>query len=205
MEDNNFIQSISPEEIEKLPFTSFQGKIEVIEHPGFHYTKALSYLRRQKIIGFDTETRPCFEPHHLHHDVALLQLSSGDKAFLFRLNKLGLRRSLCAILANPGIVKVGAACHDDIRALQGLRFFKPAGFVDLQKIVGHWGISDKSVKKMAAIILGIRISKNQQLSNWEADSLTQAQQLYGATDAWVCREMYLKLRDTQMKELPSNE
>ncbi|MGM9752849.1 MAG: 3'-5' exonuclease [Candidatus Cryptobacteroides sp.] len=205
MEDNNFKQSITAEEIEKLPFSSFGGKIEVIEHPGFQYTKALAFLRKQKVIGFDTETRPCFEAHHLHHDVALLQLSSEDRAFLFRLNKLGLRRSLCTILSNPDIIKVGAACHDDIRALQRLRFFKPGGFVDLQRIVEQWGISDKSVKKMSANILGIRISKNQQLSNWEADVLTQAQQLYGATDAWVCREMYLKLRNTQQKALPENE
>ena len=139
------------------------------------------------------------------HDVALLQLSGPDKAYLFRLNKMGLRKSLCAILSNPNIVKVGAASNDDVKGLQRLCPFSAHDFIDLQKIVWEWGIKDKSVKKMTAIILGFRISKNQQLSNWEADELTQAQRLYAATDAWVCREMYLKLMDNPKNPLKSDE
>lgn len=191
-----FAGSISPKEIEVLPLKAFEGPIEVIEGPGLKYAKAIAYLRAQKVLGFDTETRPVFEPRHCHHDVALLQLSGPRKAFLFRLNKMGLRKNLCAILSNPDIIKVGAACLDDVRGLQHISRFEPRGFVDLQKIVWKWGICDKSVKKMTAIVLGFRISKSQQLSNWEADCLTGAQRLYAATDAWVCREMYLKLLDS---------
>ena len=106
-------------------------------------------------------------------------------------------------MASEKVLKVGAAIHDDIRGLQRLRPFEPAGFVDLQKIVCEWGIRDKSVKKMAAIIMGFRISKTQQLSNWEAERLSDAQCMYAATDAWVCREMYLRLMREEKNPLPT--
>ena len=179
--------------MEKLDFASFPGKIYVIDSVGAEFNRAIAYLRSQKIIGFDTETRPTFSPDQPRYGVALLQLSGPDKAFLFRINKMGMHRRLCNLLASDKIVKVGAAIHDDILGLQRKHDFKPSQFVDLQKIVWEWGIRDKSVKKMAAIILGFRVSKTQQLSNWEAESLSEAQCRYAATDAWVCREMYLKL------------
>ncbi|MBR6458062.1 MAG: 3'-5' exonuclease domain-containing protein 2 [Bacteroidales bacterium] len=205
MTENSFKPSITPEELEKLPLEAFKGEIVVIDAPGIEYYKALQYLRRQKVLGFDTETRPVFEPHQPHHGVALLQLSGPDKAFLFRVCKMGLRRRLRYLLSNPGIIKVGAASGDDVRCLQRLAPFEGKGFVDLQKIGWEWGIKDKSVKKMAGLILGIRISKTQQLSNWETENLSAAQQLYAATDAWVCREMYLKLKDTVKKPLKFDE
>ena len=188
-----FIESITPEQLEKLEYASFPGKIQVIDNVGAEFNRAISYLRSQKIIGFDTETRPTFTPNQPRYGVALLQLSGPEKAFLFRINKMGMHRRLCSLLANPKVLKVGAAIHDDRRGLQKHTEFKPASFVDRQKIVCEWGIRDKSVKKMAAIIMGIRISKTQQLSNWEADVLSESQCRYAATDAWVCREMYLKL------------
>ena len=101
---------------------------------------------------------------------------------------------LCALLANGNIVKVGAAVHDDIKGLQKVHGFTAASMVDLQKEVGQYGIQDLSVKKMTAIILGFKISKTQQLSNWENETLTEAQKRYAATDAWVCLEMYRKLQ-----------
>lgn len=196
-----FIESITPEQLEKLEYASFPGKIQVIDNVGAEFNRAVSYLRSQKIIGFDTETRPTFTPNQPRYGVALLQLSGPEKAFLFRINKMGMHRRLCSLLANPKVLKVGAAIHDDIRGLQKHQEFKPASFVDLQKIVCEWGIRDKSVKKMAAIIMGIRISKTQQLSNWEADVLSESQCRYAATDAWVCREMYLKLMASEKNPL----
>ena len=112
-----------------------------------------------------------------------------------------MRKLVARILANKNIVKVGAAVHDDIRGLQHYMKFEAAGFVDLQKIVYEWGIRDKSVKKMAAIILGCKISKTQQLSNWEAPELSQPQQMYAATDAWICIEMYKKLMKSKKNPL----
>lgn len=193
--------SISPEEIEALPMSSFPGEIHVIDCQGFKFRKALDYLKRQEIIGFDTETRPNFSQTHHHYGVSLLQLSGPDHAFLFRIKTLRQYRRLFKVLANEKIVKVGAAVNDDIRGLQRYQAFEPKNFVDLQKIVWEYGIKDKSVKKMGAIILGIKISKAQQLSNWEADVLTEAQQKYAATDAWICREMYLKLMNSKKNPL----
>ena len=197
--------SILPEEIEKMPLGSFPGKIQVIDKNGIDFVRAIAYLGTQKIIGFDTETRPVFSPGQRHNHVALLQLSGAEKAFLFRVGSMGMRKLLCAILSNPRILKVGAAVHDDVRGLQYYRQFEERGFVDLQKIAYEWGIRDKSVKKLAANILGVRISKSQQLSNWEADELSAAQQMYAATDAWVCREMYLKLLQSEKHPLTPEE
>ena len=188
-----FTISIKPEEIEPLEMTAFPGEIIVVDSPGWGLRRATDYLKRQRVLGFDTESRPNFSPQHHHYGVALLQLSGPDRAYLFRIKKLSNFRRLFKILSSENIIKVGAAVGDDIHGLQRYASFEPAGFVDLQKIVWEYGIRDKSVKKMAAIILGIRISKTQQLSNWEADTLSESQKKYAATDAWVCREMYLKL------------
>ena len=196
-----FSESITPKEMEALDFASFPGKIYVIDSVGAEFNRAIAYLRSQKIIGFDTETRPTFSQDQPRYGVALLQLSGPDKAFLFRINKLGMHRRLCNLMASEKIVKVGAAIHDDIKGLQKKHDFVPASFVDLQKIVCEWGIRDKSVKKMAAIILGFRVSKTQQLSNWEAERLSESQAKYAATDAWVCREMYLKLLASEKNPL----
>ena len=193
--------SVSPEEIGALELASFPGEIVVVDTEGDAYHRALRYLKRQKVLGFDTETRPTFSPDQHPGGTALLQLSGSGNAFLFRLKTLGLPRPLASILANPSIVKVGAATLDDVRGLQKLCKFVPKGFVDLQNIVWEYGIRDKSVKKMTAIILGVKISKAQQLSNWEAEKLSDSQQRYAATDAWVCREMYLKLLHSQKHPL----
>lgn len=196
--------TIDSETVAKLPLTLFEGKIEVIDSFGHEYDRAIRYLRRRRVIGFDTETRPVFTPHAPQNGVALLQLSSGRHAFLFRVHKIGLEEPLAAILADPKIIKVGAAVHDDIRGLQKIFPFDAAGFVDLQRICGEWGIQDKSVKKLTAIVMGKRISKTQQLSNWEAPKLSDAQKIYAATDAWICREMYFELLNTKKATKPSD-
>ena len=193
--------SISPEEISALELAAFPGEIVLVDEEGVVLDKAIRYLRRQRILGFDTETRPTFSPDQHSSGTALLQLSGGGKAFLFRLKKIGLPRPLAAILANPSIIKVGAATRDDIIGLQKITKFSPKSFVDLQSIVCEYGIRDKSVKKMTAIILGVKISKAQQLSNWEAEHLSESQQRYAATDAWVCREMYQKLMASEKHPL----
>lgn len=194
--------TISPEEIGRLELASFPGEIHVIDSLEEEFGQAISYLKRQKVIGFDTETRPTFSPDQRSNGTALLQLSGAEKAYLFRIKKMGaIPRRLCAILANPNIVKVGAAIHDDVRGLQKFAGFQPQNFVDLQKMVWEYGIRDKSVKKMTAIILGFKISKAQQLSNWEAETLSESQQKYAATDAWVCREMYLRLQRSEKAPL----
>ena len=116
-----YIESITPKELEGLEYVSFPGKIQVIDSVGAEFNRAIAYLRSQKIIGFDTETRPCFTQNQPRYGVALLQLSGPEKAYLFRINKIGMHRRLCTILANPKILKIGAAVHDDIRGLRTCR------------------------------------------------------------------------------------
>ena len=193
--------SISPEEIGELALAAFPGEITVIDSVSESFFAAIRYLRRQVVLGFDTETRPTFSPDQHSNGTAILQLSGKEKAFLFRVQKLGLPRQLASILASSSIIKVGAATRDDVKGLQAIADFKPRGFVDLQSTVWEYGIRDKSVKKMAAIILGVKISKAQQLSNWEAEHLSESQKRYAATDAWVCREMYLRLQKTEKAPL----
>ncbi len=196
---------ISAEEIEVLKAAAFPGKITVITKKGRSLTCAIKHLKEQRFIGFDTETRPTFQPNMPRSGTALLQLSSENNAYLFRLQTLGLPQELAEILADPYITKVGAAVHDDIRGLQRYFPFEPKRFVDLQQIAEGYGIREKSVRKMAAIILGMRVSKSQQLSNWEAEELNSSQQLYAATDAWVCVKMYKALLGSPRVELKHDD
>jgi ribonuclease D len=175
----------------------FEGETIVVDNLDA-CMKAVDYLSSQKILGFDTETRPAFSREESQNrKVALLQLSDDKRAYLFRLNIIGLPGNVCNLLANPDVVKVGAAIHDDIKTLQRLAPFSPESFIDLQKIVEDYGIvQQKALKTLTEIILNATISKNQRLSNWERPDLSDAQQRYAATDAWICREIYLKLKET---------
>jgi ribonuclease D len=140
-------------------------------------------------LGFDTESKPSFKKGNTNH-VSLLQLATSSNAYLFRLNKTGLPETLIKVLSNPKILKVGIAIRDDIRHLMALHQFKPDGFLELQAFVKQFGIENSGLSKLTGIILNFRISKSQQLSNWENEVLTQAQQLYAATDAWAAYEIY---------------
>lgn len=186
--------SISTEELSQLETMDFSGPIIVVSDLNEDFAEAMDYLRNQSVLGFDTETKPCFSSNTPRHHVALLQLSGADKAYIFRLNMMGLPAPLASVLSDNSIIKVGAAVKDDLRGLLYYRKFTPRKFVDLQILVSDYGIENKSVRKMAAIILGRRVSKAQQLSNWEAQQLSGAQLKYAAIDAWVCREMYLTLK-----------
>lgn len=178
-----FQEYITREELDELPLKAFEGEIIVVDQTG-KLESAVNYLSKENMIGFDTETKPSFTRGQVNH-VALLQLSTEKKAFLFRINKIGLPKQLKKILSNPEILKVGVAIHDDIKGLQRISPFTPAGFIELQHEVKDYGINDFSLKKIAGIVLGVRISKSQRLSNWESDELTEAQQCYAATDAWI--------------------
>jgi ribonuclease D len=166
---------------------------------------AIDYLSKQKILGFDTETRPAFNREESQsRKVALLQLSDDKRAYLFRLNKIGLPENVCSLLANPTVTKIGAAIHDDIKTLQRLTPFVPKSFIDIQKMVEAYGIMQyKALKTLCEIVLDATISKSQRLSNWERYDLSEAQQRYAATDAWICREIYLKLQN--MKSIVANK
>lgn len=186
--DNMFKESITKEELTGLPLRWFEGEIVVVESPK-QVKEVAKILANQPVIGFDTETRPSFKKGKINK-VALLQLSTPAQAFLFRLNRLGLPDEIREILSDSGILKPGVAIRDDIKALQGIKPFTPRGFIELQDFAQEMGIQNFSLKKLVAIVLGFRISKSQQLSNWEAPVLTESQQLYAATDAWTALEIY---------------
>jgi ribonuclease D len=188
---------ISNDELAELPVSSFEGMIHVIEHPD-DLDKALKYLGKQQILGFDTETRPAFKKGQVF-PVSLLQLATSDQAFLFRINKIGLPAGLIKILASSEIMKTGVAIRDDIKILQRIVHFKPAGFIELQDLVKDYGIENFSLKKLSAIVLGFRISKAARLTNWDAQELSEQQLVYGATDAWVSGEIYRQLLITPIE------
>ncbi len=188
-----FKESITKEELTDLPLRWFEGEIVVVDSMS-KLQKAVKILQKEKVVGFDTETKPSFKKG-VNNQVALLQLSTRNHAFLFRLNKIGLPNEIRKLLADPNIIKPGVAIHDDIKILRNLGEFKPAGFVELQDHAKERGILNFSLKKLSAITCGFRISKGQQLSNWEADNLTDAQQIYAATDAWAALEIYLNFSE----------
>lgn len=175
--------------ISSLERVCFQGRIEVIQST-FEADRAVDFLLSQPIIGFDTETKPNFQRGQSSM-VALLQVSAQNVCFLFRLNVLGLTDSIKRLLSDEGeTIKVGLSWHDDICGLLKRGFFHPGTFIDIQHIAKEMGIQDQSLQKLFANLLGRRVSKSQQLSNWEAPSLTDAQKNYAATDAWACIQLY---------------
>ena len=196
---NNFIDKISNEQTALLPAVEFRGEIRIVEHER-DIAAACKTLAEQPVIGFDTETRPSFRPG-VTFRVSLLQLSTPTVCYLFRLNKIPLAKPILQLLEDRRILKIGAAVAGDLRSLRQIRHFRDGGFVDLQGIAPEWGIGEKSLRKLSAIVLGRRVSKAQRLSNWEAATLTDKQQLYAATDAWVCTRIYEQLLRTPKKPI----
>ena len=184
-------ENITAEELAEHELSWFKGEIVLVDNlKTFH--EVFPRLRGYKLLGFDTETRPTFKKGK-KNEVSLIQLSTEDFACLFRINRTGIPDELVSILSDPSVIKAGVAVHDEIRFLKGVRKFSPEGFIDLQNFVKDFGIQSSGLKKLAAIVLGFRISKRQQVTDWEAEQLTEAQLIYAATDAWVCHQIYRKL------------
>lgn len=191
---NKYRENITPEEIAEHELSWFKGEIVVVEDLDTFF-REIPKFKGFNLLGFDTETKPNFKKGR-KNAVSLIQLSTDDFACLFRINKIGLPVELLKILSDPGVIKAGVAVHDDIKFLSNVKKFTPAGFVDLQTFVRDYGIQSSGLKKLTAIVLGFRISKRQQVTDWEADQLSEAQQIYAATDAWVCRRIYTKLSES---------
>lgn len=192
----SFIATIDNDTVASLPAARISGRIVIVDSDE-QVEAACAHLAQCDIIGFDTETRPSFKAG-VTHKVSLLQLSTEDCCYLFRLCRIRLDNRILKILGSRRILKVGADVAGDIRSLHALRQFTADGFIDLQHEAPHWGIDEKSLRKLSAIVLNERVSKAQRLSNWEAGTLTEQQQEYAATDAWVC----LKIWDRLLNESP---
>lgn len=179
--------------IPDLPRVTFQGKIVVVLNEE-EANKAVDYLLSADILGIDSETRPVFKKGQ-HHKVALLQVSTRDICFLFRLNLIGMPPCIIRLLEDTTVLKVGLSLHDDFMMLHQRADFKKGRFIDLQDIVSQFGIEDLSLQKLYANLFHERITKRQQLSNWEAPVLTEQQKTYAATDAWTCIQIYERLQE----------
>lgn len=185
-------KTINKETVNEMPKVLFGGQVHVVQTPQ-EAERAVAYLKTCPIVGIDSETRPSFTKGRVHK-VALLQIASEEHCFLFRLNLTGLTLPLILLLENPHVLKVGLSLKDDFMMLHKRAPFEPKGYIELQEYVRMFGIEDKSLQKIYGILFGQKISKSQRLSNWEAAELTLPQQLYAATDAWACLNIYNKLQ-----------
>ena len=201
MKENTYIHRIAKDLIQWMPLVRFEGEVVIVDREE-QLADAMNYLNRQRILGVDTESRPSFT-RGVHYPTALVQISTEERCYLFRLTHIGMPQALADLFANPKICKVGLAFRDDLNGLRRRRDFKPKNCVDLQSIVGRYGILDLGLQKMFAICFGKKISKSQQLTNWENSHLTPEQARYASTDAWATLLIYKDLMATQ--PLPKKE
>lgn len=180
--------SIPKEKVSELPIVEFTGNIYVIDSMS-KMNMAINALRKELVVGFDSETKPAFVRGKLNK-VALLQVSTFSECYLFRINKIGIPDKLKSFLEDKNIKKIGLSLNNDIIGLKRITDINPEGFIDLQKRVNEYAIVDMSLQRIYAIIFGKKISKSQRLTNWEAPTLTTAQQKYAALDAFSCLEIY---------------
>jgi ribonuclease D len=194
------LDHISKAEVLELPIEVFKGKITVVDNLKTA-KQAVEELLKETCIGFDSETRPSFRKGR-KYPVALIQLATMNHCYLFRLNRIGFPDSLIQLLGNEKVCKVGLSLKDDFNVVRRRKpDFQPQNFVDLQTIVPQIGLKEAGLQKIYAILFGKKIAKNQRLSNWESQKLTDAQQMYAAIDAWACLRIYNKLKtELQVQE-----
>jgi len=189
-----FQNEISKEEVAELELIQYVGPIQVIDTMEA-FDREIDQIAQQPVLGFDTETRPSFKKGKTY-PTSLIQLSSLEKAWILRVNRTGYPEKLLNMLSGETPLKIGLGLQDDLRRLRADFQFEPGGFLDLQNYVQAFRIDEKGLKKISGIVLNRRISKSQQVSNWDAEVLTEAQLRYAATDAWVCLMIYNRLRES---------
>lgn len=186
-----YTSKITKDEVNLLPVVSFDGIITMVDDLSA-VNSAVEELRKSSIVGIDTETKPSFT-RGTSHKVSLLQISTLEHCFLFRLNKINFPDVLAEFLADEKIKKIGLSLRDDLSGLNKHHTFKPGNFIDIQTIAQYYGIMELSLQKIYAILFGKKISKSQRLTNWESPELSEQQQRYAATDAWASLQIYLEL------------
>ncbi len=190
-------KNIDKKEIAGMPKVIFSGNIIVIDTYE-EASRAIMALSKECIVGFDTETKPSFK-RGIINKIALIQFATEYNAYLIRLNKIGLPDFITDFLANPAVVKVGLSIRDDFLSIAKRSEISPEGFVELQDYVEQFGIKEKSLQRIYALLFGERISKNQRLSNWENETLTAAQKNYASIDAWACQKIFRYLEDLKIR------
>lgn len=188
-----FQKEMTKEAVNELPIQRYEGKIVIVANEA-QMKEALEEIAQSSVVGFDTETKPAFKKGE-YNSVSLLQIATEKIVYLFRLNLIGFPTELATIFENPSIIKTGISIRDDIKEMAKIRDFNPQNIVELNTVAKELEIRHAGVRRLAAIFLGVRISKAQQTTNWEREVLTPQQLVYAATDAWVCLEIYKKLED----------
>ncbi|MDH6303954.1 ribonuclease D [Parabacteroides sp. PF5-5] len=190
-----YSHSITKEQMALLPVEEYKGRVIVVDTKK-DASRAVEYLSKFTQVGFDTETRPSFKKGQ-RFKIALMQISTDEVCFLFRLNRIGIPADLEAFLSNKDILKIGLSLRDDFGAIKKRTDIEPANFLDLQNYVKQFAIEDASLQKIYAILFGKKISKGQRLTNWEADALSDSQKKYAALDAWACLKIYNQLNQNK--------
>lgn len=188
---------ITKDEINALPLVSYDGPVTLVDSNRTVH-KAMAKMRKESILGFDTESRPSFKKGQ-NYPVSLVQLAGAGHIWLFQIQKFEQCQPLWDLLSDPDVVKAGVAIQDDIRKLQELHPFEPAGFVEIANLTQQAGILNTGLRSLAALLLNARISKRAQVSNWARDVLTDAQIQYACTDAWISRKIYMHMLDLRMR------
>jgi len=191
MTDSSAHLHISKDEINRLPMKQYEGPVHLVRTLE-EAEQAVAKLKKESLLGFDTETRPTFRVGE-YYQPSLLQLATGNEVFLFQIKLTGLTPGLREILSSPDIIKTGVSIRDDLGELRKLAAFEPAGFVELATHAKQAHIKNLGLRGLAALLLGFRVSKREQTSNWAKNELTESQIRYAATDAWLGREIYLHM------------
>jgi ribonuclease D len=192
-------ESITREALQMLPLCSFDGRVHLVDNEA-KLRAAIKVLKHETLLGFDTETKPVFV-RGVSHPPALIQLCGKHEAYVFQLNQLNGLDGMTEILSDPDICKAGVAIRDDLKKLVAHELFQPAGFVEIADLCKPLGLKQTGLRALAGLLLGIRISKREQRSNWARPQLSPSQITYAATDAWISREIYIRL-EKLVRELP---
>ncbi len=198
---NCYIPRIDKQAVQDMPIAVFDGEVTIIDRPE-QVEEAVAYLHRQTVVGVDTESRPSFT-RGIHYPTALLQIATEQRCFLFRLTHIGMPQPLCDLFADNSVCKVGLAFKDDLNGLRRRRNFTPRNCIDIQSMAWKYGILDLGLQKIFANCFGKKISKAQQLTNWENTTLSPEQARYASTDAWATLLIYKQLIAT--KPLPRQQ
>ena len=197
---NEFRRSISRGDVNELPIRRYEGPVKLVETPE-DLEGAMADIRKEigqeSVVGLDTETRPSFRKGESHLP-CLAQVATARAVYLFPLQRLDCSRELAELLADPLIIKAGVSLAHDLRQLKLVFPFEPASVLDLGDVARHGGVGQSGVRNLAANFLGFRIPKGNRTSNWAARRLSPAQITYAATDAWACRELYLRFKELQL-------
>lgn len=186
---------IDKDAVNRMPLVRFEGEVIVVNTLE-HVAEAMAYLNLHSVVGVDTESRPSFV-RGVHYPTALVQIATVERCYLFQINRMGMPQALADFFADPDIMKIGLAFHDDLHGLQKLLPFNPQNCHDIQKIVNNYGIFELGLQKIYAIVFGCKISKSQQLTNWDTDTLTTEQARYASTDAWATLMIWMELSKSE--------